>query len=46
VTTDSEKLKAIWELSSLKEKLELRRFLGLIIYCWRFTAGFVVIAKP
>jgi hypothetical protein len=46
VTAASEKLKAVWELSPLKDKLELRSFLALTIYCWRCTAGFVVNTKP
>jgi hypothetical protein len=46
VTTDPEKLNAVRELSLLKDKLELRSFLCLTIYCWRFTAEFVVITKP
>jgi hypothetical protein len=29
-----------------KDRYEVRSFLGLCTYCWRFIAGFVVVTKP
>jgi hypothetical protein len=46
ITTDIEKLKAVCEWSTQKNKHRIRSFLGLSTYCGRFTSGFANVAKP
>jgi hypothetical protein len=46
ITTDPEKLKAVREWPTPKNKHEIRSFLGLCMYYRRFISGFANIAKP
>jgi hypothetical protein len=46
VTTDPKKLKAMQEWPTLKNKHEIRSFLGLCMYYRQFISGFANIAKP
>jgi hypothetical protein len=46
VTTDPEKLEAVQCWPPLRNKHELRSFLGLCTYYRTFIAGFADIAKP
>jgi hypothetical protein len=46
ITTDPEKLKAVRESPTPKNKHEIRSFLGLCTYYGRFTSGSVNVAKP
>jgi hypothetical protein len=46
ITTDPKKLKDAEVWSPLKDKHEMRSFLGLCTYSWRVMAGFVAFAKP
>jgi hypothetical protein len=39
VTTDPKKLKAMWEWPMLRDRHELKRFLGLCTYYRRFISG-------
>jgi hypothetical protein len=46
ISTDPEKLKAVQEWPTPKNKHDTRRFLGLYTYYRRFISGFADIAKP
>jgi hypothetical protein len=46
VTTDPEKLKAMKEWPTLRDKHKLRSFLGLFTYYRQFISVFTDIAKP
>jgi hypothetical protein len=46
ISTDPKKLKAMQEWPTLKNKHEIRNFLGLCTYYRRFIPGFTNIAKP
>jgi hypothetical protein len=46
ISTDPEKLKAVREWPTPKDKHEIRSFLGLCTYYMRFISGFTIIAKP
>jgi hypothetical protein len=46
ITTDPEKLKAVREWPTPKNKNEIRSSLGLCTYYRRFISGFADIAKP
>jgi hypothetical protein len=46
ISVDPEKVKAIMEWSLLKNAHEVRSFMGLVGYYWRFVEGFSKIAKP
>jgi hypothetical protein len=46
ITTDPEKLKAVREWPTPKNKHEVRSFLGLCAYYRQFTSSFTNIAKP
>jgi hypothetical protein len=46
ITTDPEKLKAIWEWLTPKNKQEIRSFLSLCTYYRWFISGFAYIVKP
>jgi hypothetical protein len=46
ITADPEKLTAVREWPTRKNKHEIRSFLGLPTYYSRFISGFVNIAKP
>jgi hypothetical protein len=45
ITSDPKKLKAVQEILTLKNKHEIRSFLGLCTYYIRFISGFANIAK-
>jgi hypothetical protein len=46
ISTDPEKLKAVREWPTQKNKHAIRSFLGLCTYYRRFIPGFAIIAKP
>jgi hypothetical protein len=46
ISTDPEKLKAVWEWPTPKNKHESRSFLGLCMYYRQFIPGIANIAKP
>jgi hypothetical protein len=46
ITADPEKLKALQEWPTPKNKHEIRSFLGLCTHYRQFTSGFANIAKP
>jgi hypothetical protein len=46
ITTDPEKLKAVWKWRNPKNKHEIRSFVGLCMCYRRFVSGFADIAKP
>jgi hypothetical protein len=46
IFVDPEKVKAIMEWPVPKNAHEVRRFMGLVGYCWRFVEGFCKIVKP
>jgi hypothetical protein len=45
ITTDTEKLKAIWEWPTPTNKHKIRSFLGLCTYYRQFISAFVNIVK-
>jgi hypothetical protein len=46
ISTDPEKLKAVREWPTPKDRHEIRKFLGLCTYYRRYISGFGNIAKP
>jgi hypothetical protein len=46
ISTDPKNLKAMQEWSTLKNKHEIRSFLGLCTYYRRFISGFANVVKP
>jgi hypothetical protein len=46
ITTDPEKLKAMWEWPTPKNKHDIRSFLGLCTYYRQLISGFANIVKP
>jgi hypothetical protein len=46
ITTDPEKLKAVWKWPTLKNNHEIRSFLGHCMHYRRYISGLANIAKP